>query len=448
MYFLYSIILTIGFLVLLPRFVFDAVFNGKYAAGFAQRLGFLPAFKPNEKKVIWLHCVSVGEANAARPLALMLKETLPETRIVISTTTRTGQELARTAFAGVADLIFYFPFDWKFTVRRTLRAINPSVVLLMETEIWFNFIRETYKSGSRIAIVNGRLSERSFKRFNYIKLFMRRVLGYLDLAMMQENEDAKRLMSLGIRASKVRVTGNLKFDHDLDEQETSLTIDLRERFGIMPEAPLIIAASTHGPEEKWVLEAFKAVWKTSADKLPRLMIAPRHPERFAEVAALVKETGFTWVRRSEAPSSRDTAAEVILLDSIGELRSAYPLAELVFVGGSLIPHGGQSIFEPAAAGKAIITGPHTSNFQAAIAEFLARSAIVHLPATGDADLVMNLTEAFDALLSDREKRRQIGERALAVMNNNRGAVSRSVEYVTQLLLPASDSSPRRRYSVR
>ncbi len=448
MYLLYSIILTIGFLLLLPRFLFDAVFNGKYAAGFTQRLGFLPAFDPNGKKVIWLHCVSVGEANAARPLAQKLKEAHPDLSIVISTTTRTGQELARTAFAGVADLIFYFPFDWRFTVRRALRAIQPSVVLLMETEIWFNFIRETYKSGSRIAIVNGRLSERSFKRFSYIKRFIRRVLSYLDLAMMQENEDAKRLMSLGIRASKVRVTGNLKFDHDLDEQETSLTIDLRERFCIVPEAPLIVAASTHAPEEKWVLDTFKAVWKASAEGLPRLMIAPRHPERFAEVATLVKETGFTWVRRTESPSSRDTAAEVILLDSIGELRAVYPLAELVFVGGSLIPHGGQSIFEPAAAGKAIITGPHTANFQAAVAEFLARDAIVQLPETGDEDVVKILSTAFDGLLSNRKKRQQLGEHAFAVMNNNRGAVARSVDYVTQILLPASESSHRRRYSVR
>ncbi len=433
MFFVYSILLTVASIVLLPRFIFDAIFNGKYAAGFGQRLGFVPKFDAGGKKVIWLHCVSVGETNAARPLAQKIKEEYPNARLIVSTTTRTGQKLARTAFAGIADLVFYFPFDWKSTVRRTLRRLSPSVVLLMETEIWFNFIRETSKSNARIAIVNGRLSERSFKRFAYIRSFVRRVLGYLDMAMMQENADATRLMALGIRASKVRVTGNLKFDHDLDAHETVLTTVFRTRFGITPDAPLIIAASTHAQEEKWILDAFKEVWKSSGENLPRLMIAPRHPERFAEVAELIKNTGFTWVRRSESVSPRDKAAEVILLDSIGELRAAYPLAELVFVGGSLISHGGQSIYEPAAAGRAILTGPHTVNFDAAVSEFLDKDALVQLPRLTEKDVVPKLIEKFNEILSENQKRKDMGTNALAVMNNNRGAVERTLEYLAPLL---------------
>ena len=433
MFFLYSIILTLGFIVLLPRFIFDAVFNGKYAAGFAQRLGSLPKFDAEGKQVIWLHCVSVGEANAARSLALRIKKDFPDACLVVSTTTRTGQELARTVFADVADLVFYFPFDWKFSVRRTLRRIRPSIVLLMETEIWFNFIRETYKSGGRVAIVNGRLSERSFTRFGKIKGFMKRVLGYLDLALMQEKADATRLMSLGISVSKVRVTGNLKFDHELDEDEDSLTREFRKRFGITPDAPLIIAASTHSPEESWILDAFKLVWKSFGQNLPRLMIAPRHPDRFAEVAELIKKTGFTWVKRSEKESSRDKTAEVILLDSIGELRAAYPLAEIVFVGGSLIPHGGQSIFEPAAAGRAIITGPNTANFEAAVKEFLGKEALIQLSPVPEKDIIYQLVKAVSKLLSDRQKRETLGANALDVMKNNRGAVSKTIEYITPLL---------------
>lgn len=433
MFFLYSFILTIGFIVLLPRFLFDAVFNGKYAAGFKQRLGSLPKFDAHGKKVIWLHCVSVGETNAARPLAQRIKDDFPDASLIVSTTTRTGQELARTAFADLADLVFYFPFDWRFTVRRALRHLRPSLVLLMETEIWFNFIRETNKSGARIAIVNGRLSERSLKRYGKIRKFVRRVFSYLDMALMQENADATRIMSLGLRASKVKVTGNLKFDHDLDRAETALTAELQARFGISAEAPLIIAASTHEREEAWLLEAFKEVWKTSGANLPRLMIAPRHPERFADVTELIRKTGFTWVRRSEARSTRDESAEVILLDSIGELRAAYPLAELVFVGGSLIPHGGQSIFEPAAAGKAIITGPHTANFEAAVKEFLERDAIVQLPHTPDSEIVANLATAFSDLLSNIDKRRLVGANALAVMDQNRGTAQRTLEYISPLL---------------
>lgn len=432
MFFLYSILLTIGFVLLLPRFLFDAVFNGKYAAGFRQRLGFVPKFDAGGAKVIWLHCVSVGEANAARPLAIGIREAFPDARLIVSTTTRTGQQLARTIFADTADLVFYFPFDWKSTVRRSLRRLSPSVVLLMETEIWFNFIRESSRSGARVAIVNGRLSEKSFKRFNYIKSLMRRVLSYLDLAIMQENADAKRLMGLGLRASKVRVTGNLKFDHDLDERESSLTTEFRERFGITLEAPLIIAASTHRAEESWIVEAFKDVWKTSGDNLPRLMIAPRHPERFDEVAEIIKSTGFTWARRSESASPRDKSAEIILLDTIGELRAAYPLAEIVFVGGSLIPHGGQSVFEPAAAGRAIVTGPHTANFDAAVREFLSRDALIQLASAPDNEIVPRLAKVFTELLSDAGRRRFLGSNALAVMKNNRGAVVRTIDHLSPL----------------
>ncbi len=432
MFFVYSLLYTLAFILMLPLFAVSAIIRGKYAAGFFQRLGILPAFKIDKRPVVWLHCVSVGETNAARPLVDAIKTSFPKHRLIVSTVTRTGQKLAKEIFAGTAERVFYVPFDWKWTVRRTLRRFEPKVLLLMETEIWFNLIRETYKSGGRVAIVNGRLSERSFERYAKIKKFMKRVLGYLDLALMQENADATRMMSLGLRASKARVTGNLKFDHDLDAQENSLTGVLRDRFGIAAEAPLIIAASTHAPEEKWILDAFKDVWKSSGQNLPRLLIAPRHPERFAEVTELIKTSGFAWVRRSEKMSSRDKTAEIILLDSIGELRAAYPLAEIVFVGGSLIPHGGQSIFEPAAAGKAIITGPYTANFEAAVAEFLDKEAIEQIESVTEKDAVSKIAAELRSLLANRDTRRELGKNALAVMDNNRGAAKRTVEYIAPL----------------
>jgi 3-deoxy-D-manno-octulosonic-acid transferase len=432
MFFLYSILLTIGFIVLLPKFVFDAVFNGKYAAGFGQRLGFLPKFDSRGRPVVWIHCVSVGETNAARPLVQRIHEEYPNFAIVVSTTTLTGQKLAKSVFADIADLVFYFPFDWKSTVRRTLMRINPAIVLLTETEIWFNFIRETGRSHARIAIVNGRLSERSFSRFSYIPRFMHRVFSYIDLALMRENADANRIMSLGLRGSKVRVTGNIKFDHQIAKTESDLTEDLRRRFDIKSDAPLIIAASTHSPEETWILDAFKKVWKSS-ENLPRLMIVPRHPERFGEVAGLLKKTGFSWVRRSEKPSGRDKTAEVILLDSIGELRSAYPLAEIVFVGGSMIPHGGQSIYEPAASGRAIITGPYTTNFEAAVSEFLERDALIQIDRVTDVDAAEKLAAELSDLLVDKEKRQRMGANALAAMNENSGAVSKTMEYLSHSL---------------
>jgi 3-deoxy-D-manno-octulosonic-acid transferase len=403
----------------------------KYASGFWQRLGFLPEFEQNERKVVWLHCVSVGEANAARPLVDEIKKQFPEHRLIISTTTRTGQNHAKDIFKDKAETVFYFPFDFKSSVRRSLRKFKPEIILLMETELWFNFLREANKSGAKTVIVNGRLSERSFKRYSYIKKFIRRVLSYVDLALMQANADAKRFMSLGIHPGKVKVTGNIKFDQNFETSD--LTEVLRERFAISSDAPLIVAASTHAPEEKWILAAFKKLWKDSIENLPRLLIVPRHPERFNEVAEMIKETGFDWVRRSENLSERDKTAEIILLDSIGELRAVYPLAEIVFVGGSLIPHGGQSILEPAIAGKTIVTGFYTMNFDAAVKEFLDKNALIQLPETNEKSIVEDLSKVFAELLKDTEKRTELSKNALEVMQKNRGATAKTIENLKYLL---------------
>ncbi|CAN5627325.1 3-deoxy-D-manno-octulosonic acid transferase [soil metagenome] len=434
MFFLYSVLLTIGFIVLLPRFLFDGLRKGKYAAGFWQRLGYLPNFQQDEKPVLWLHCVSVGEINAARPLVKELLEKYPDFCLVVSTTTKTGQELAREVFADSAALVFYFPLDWRFTVRRALRKIKPSVVLIIETELWFNFLRETHKSGAKIVIVNGRLSEKSVNRYLYVKNFMQRVLQFVDLALMQGNKDAQRIIQLGIRADKVKVTGNIKFDQGFEETENQLTQEFRERFAISENAPLIVAASTHAPEEVWILEAFAEVREKSEGKLlPRLLIAPRHPERFAEVAELIKNAGFKWSRRSAKPSDKDKIAEIILLDSIGELRTVFPLAEIVFVGGSLIPHGGQNILEPAIARKAIATGFYTTNFAEIVREFLAQDALVQLPKLDEREISKQLTEVFSELLQNAERRQKLGRNAFMIMQKSCGATSETIKQLKPFL---------------
>lgn len=428
MFLLYSLLLTLGFIALLPLFILR---RGKYFAGFWQRLGFLPEFEQNERKVLWLHCVSVGETNAARPLVKELVENFPEYRLVVSTTTKTGQNLAKEIFKTSAELVFYFPFDWKFSVRRALRKINPSVVLLMETELWFNFLREASRSGAKISVVNGRLSEKSFRRYSHIKNTMRRVLHYIDLALMQGRGDAKRLIDLGIRSGKVKITGNVKFDQNFAEGD--LTEKFRQRFAFSDASPLIVAASTHAPEESLILQSFKDVWKTSQGNLPRLLIAPRHPERFEEVFALVKKSGFDWVRRSEAESARDKTAEIILFDSIGELRAIYPLAEIVFVGGSLIPRGGQSILEPATGRAAIVTGFYTMNFADIVRDFLAQDAIVQLPALEERQVSAHLAEVFRELLQNAEMRRRLSVNAFGVVQKNRGATRKTIENLRPLL---------------
>jgi 3-deoxy-D-manno-octulosonic-acid transferase len=431
MYLFYSFILTIGFLLLLPRFLWDAAHKGKYAAGFWQRFGRLPEFDAEGKPIIWLHAVSVGETNAAKPLVKEILKNFPDYKLVISTTTKTGQTLAREIFKNEAALVFYFPFDWSFVIRRTLEKINPSVVLIMETELWFNFLREARKSEIKIALVNGRLSEKSFKNYKLIRGFVRRALANLDLALMSGEGDAERLIELGCAAEKTFVTGNIKFD--LETGKSELTVTLRQRFAIDDARPLIVAASTRAPEEHWILESYRILrGKFSAENAPRLLIAPRHPERFGEVAELMQNSGFRFARRSASMSETDVDADLILLDSIGELRAVYKLAELVFVGGSLIPHGGQNVLEPAAAKKAILTGFYTMNFAQIVREFLRSEAIVQLPQLDENEIPARLNEIFHELLNDEKQRKRLAENAFAVLQANRGAVEKSVKLLAAL----------------
>lgn len=437
MYFLYSILLTVGFLLLSPLFIAR---RGKYAAGIFQRLGKYPEFNSEGLPVIWLHCVSVGETNAARPLVDEIKREFSGNRLIISTTTKTGQELARDLFREEAAAVFYFPFDWKFSVQRALRHFRPSLVLLMETEIWPRFIYEASKAGCRVAIVNGRLSARSARSYARVGFFIRRVLPKIDRALMQGAADAERIISIGMAPSRVAVTGNIKFDFRMGESEARLTNEFQQRFAIDESRPLILAASTHKPEELWIL---KALFSEPSATAWRLMIAPRHPERFDAVAEEIelfcrsgkaRGSNLRFVRRSNQKSEAEMDADIILLDTIGELRAAYPLAEIVFVGGSLIRHGGQNVLEPAAAGKAIITGPFTHNFADINAILLANDALIQLEdAASDDAVAAGLRAAIEELLSNATRRRAIAANATESIKVNRGAVTKTIANIKELL---------------
>ncbi|MGB7068531.1 MAG: 3-deoxy-D-manno-octulosonic acid transferase [Pyrinomonadaceae bacterium] len=439
MYIIYSLFLTIAFILMAPLFLLR---TDKYASGFRQRLGNYPDFENKRGPVIWLHCVSVGETNAARPLVDRITEEFPGIRIIVSTTTRTGQELAQKVFADNSDAIFYFPFDWKFSVTKALEHFKPTAVLLMETEIWPRFIREAKRSDVKIVVVNGRLSERSARRYSKGGAFIRSVLANIDLALMQAVPDAQRIVTLGMQPTGTKVTGNLKFDQQPSIDESGLSLELRDRFDISRNRPLIIAASTHAPEESWILEAFAECLIDPPHPKPRLLIAPRHPERFAEVAELARSFGvithrnfrpFSVVRRSNIESDSDKIADVILLDTIGELRAAYRLAEIVFVGGSMIPHGGQSVLEPGSAGKATVTGPYTHNFDEVVRTFVENSALIQLSETRHERVVDDIFLAFSDLLEDSEARNAIGRNALSVMNANKGATAKTVAELRELL---------------
>lgn len=427
MYLGYSLLLSLGLVVLIPHFLFQALAHGKYIAGLRQRLGSIPLV--NRKPIIWLHCVSVGETQAARPLAKRLKQQFPHHDLVVSTITLTGQNLARDVFRNEAASIFYFPFDWRWTVRRALKAVNPAVVLIMETELWPNFLRECKTRGIPVALVNGRISRQSYRRYRLIKSFLRRVLSSLSIAVMQSETDARRLEDLGMQKEKLFTAGNLKFDAELASELTGKTEELRTRFAFDRSVPLILAASTHASEEQIMVESIQ---KLRQKQPVRLMLAPRHPERFNEVASLLQKSGLTWTRRTNPSNANDANATVVLLDTIGELPATYALADVVFVGGSIVDKGGHNVLEPAAAGATVVTGAHTHNFHAIVELMNEAGALVQLPALEGAVASDEIAYVFENLLASPAEREELGRRAKQLITANQGAADRTMQLIAPL----------------
>ncbi len=433
MYLLYSLLLTVGFLALLPWFAIDAFRTRKYVTGLSQRLGRLPAIALDDRPLIWLHCVSVGETEAARPLVRALLDRFPSYRLVISTTTVTGQRIARDAFGPDAAAVFYFPIDWSWTVRRVLRTLKPAAVLIMETELWPHLLRESHRRAIPVALINGRISTTSFGRYKLIRPFVRGLLNNLSIALMQSEQDAGRIRELGIPNDRVLMPGNLKFDSAESAIDEVATENLRKRFGFDRTMRLIVAASTHAPEEQVVIDAFKQIKNSQTGYQVRLLIAPRHPERFGEVASMLQVSGLSWSRRSAALQIADRDCEVILLDTIGELRAAYPLADVAFVGGSIASHGGHNILEPIARGVCVVTGAHMHNFAAITKAMLDENAIVQLPDVSTSAAPAELVEAINSLFSNDSLRREIGQKALVVCDRNRGATKKTLQMIAGLL---------------
>jgi 3-deoxy-D-manno-octulosonic-acid transferase len=434
MYFLYSLLLTVGFIALLPRFAIDALRTRKYVTGLRQRLGSLPRVPASDQPLIWLHCVSVGETEAARPLVRALRERFPSYRLVVSTTTVTGQQIAQRVFRQEAAAIFYFPIDWAWTVRRVLGALKPSAVLIMETELWPNLLRACRRQSIPVALVNGRISPTSFRRYQMIQLFTRRMLNNLSMAIMQSERDVSRIRELGMPGERTLSSGNLKFDSaNSTGSDGAITSDIRGRFRFNHTESLIVAASTHWPEEQVLIDAFKRIKQYEHHKRVRLLIAPRHPERFSEVADLISTSGLSWARRTTRPVADDASCDVILLDSIGELRAVFPLADIAFIGGSIASHGGQNVLEPAVEGVCVVTGPHTENFAAIIKTFLSEGALVQLEEVPISEAANQLAATIRDLLEDESRRGEIGRRAMTVCDQNRGATDRTIQILAKLL---------------
>jgi len=429
-YFLYSFVTLVLFVAVSPYFLYQAMRHKKYVGSLGQRLGYLPlSFNLDGDQSIWVHAVSVGEVLTARPLIADLRRQYPRLKLFLSTTTLTGQQLARRDVRDV-DAVFYFPFDWTFTARRTLNLVRPRLFVMMETEIWPNLLRECRRRGVTTVLVNGRISFRSFPRYRLVRPFFRRVLGDVDHFCVQGEETARRLVELGADPAKVTITGSLKFD-SLDA--TAAPGRGRERvlryFRVSPNRPVLVAGSTLKGEEEAVIRSFNRI-RTAANHA-LLVIAPRHPERFGDVERICRQEGLATIRRSELPIDAEPRADAVILDTIGELAQVYQVATAVFVGGSLVPWGGHNILEPAVFGRPIVFGPHMQNFAEIAAVFLGNDAAMQVRSGRE------LEEVMVSLMADPVRRASLGAAARALVEANRGSKDRTMAAIAHLL-PAAE----------
>ena len=435
MYLLYSFLTVVVFLLGSPYFLYQALRHKKYVNSIGQRLGYLPvSFNLDGDESIWVHAVSVGEVLSVRPLITELRARYPKLRLFLSTTTLTGQQLARRSVSDV-DAVFYFPFDWATTARRTLDVVKPRLFIMTETEIWPNLLRECQRRRVKTLMVNGRISYRSFPRYRLVRPFMKRVLADVDRFCVQGEETSRRLVELGADPSRITITGSLKFD----SLETSPTPGRgRERvlrfFRVPANRPVIIAGSTLKGEEEPVIRAFNRVRAAGMNAL--LIIAARHPERFDEVERLCRHEGLAALRRTELPIDAEPRADAGVRDTIGELAQLYQIATVVFVGGSLVPAGGHNILEPAHYGKPIVFGPHMQNFGEIADAFLANGAAIQVRSASELD------ETMLSLVGDPVRRARVGAAAKALVEANRGARDRTLAVIRDLMPPEREGVVR------
>jgi 3-deoxy-D-manno-octulosonic-acid transferase len=437
MYLLYSFLTLVVFVVVSPYFLYQAIRYNKYIGSLGQRLGYLPvSLNVDGEESIWIHAVSVGEALTARALAADLKERYPRLRLYLSTTTIAGQHVARRSLQHV-DAVFYFPFDWAFIVKRTLNIVRPRVFVMMETEIWPNLLRRCRARGVKTVLINGRISSRSYPRYRIIRPFFRRVLADVDRFCMQSDESARRIVELGADPSKVTVTGSLKFD-SLEMPAVVSHGRPRERvlrfFRLSPNRLVLVAGSTVKGEEPAVLKAFSRLKGASPSAMA--ILAPRQPERFGEVERLARDAGFVTARRSDLPIDTEPRADVVVLDTIGELAQLYQVATVVFVGGSLVDHGGHNILEPAVFGKPILFGPHMQNFKEIADAFVGNDAAVQVGSERE------LEQAMISLATDPVRRAKLGAAARALVEANRGAKEKTLAVIADLLPPSGSGVVR------
>ena len=429
-----------------PLLIWRSVRQGKYRQGWSEKLwGRLPertcgSGSQYRRPLIWLHAVSVGEVLQLRTIVARLKQQRPDCDLLITTTTSTGHGVAKEQFPDCT--VAYFPLDFTWAVRAAVKRVQPALVVLVELELWPNFIRQAHQSGVSIVLINGRMSQSSFRGYCRIRPLMRSLLGRFEHLAVQTEEYASRLIELGASPDRVTVTGSVKFDGVNTNRHTAESDALRCALGISPDERVFIAGSTHEPEEQVALRTYSVLRREFADL--RLVLVPRHAERFDEVAKLVLDHGFPLTRRSTSidsfqsgPMHDQPDALVALLDTLGELSTCWALADVAFVGGSLTSRGGQNMIEPAGYGAAVIVGPNTHNFRDVVEGLQFHDGICVIPQAGD------LTPTVRERLQNPAEAHRQGVAAQAFVMSQQGATERTMDLLIRLL-PSPIQTPQRR----
>jgi 3-deoxy-D-manno-octulosonic-acid transferase len=441
---IFNIFYLLGLTLALPWILWRRFRRGKRLGGTWHKLTGMVQVPPKDRAYLWLHAVSVGEVLLLKPILEAIGRQLPNLVCILSVTTVTGREVAEKTYPGLT--VFWFPFDFTWAVGRALRRVRPRLVLLAELELWPNFIRAAERAGTPVAVINGRMSQKSFQGYRRLAWFTRPMLRRVAAFAVQTPEYRERLLQLGVEPARISVTGSVKFDGVVRDRTQPLLHDLAKVLGIpsrsaacerkADESPLVwVVGSTQAPEEAWAVE----IYREAVRRFPqlRLLLVPRHPERFEEVAHLLQEAGVPWVRRSELardtqdqPKRLGTEFPVVLVNTLGELRTLWGLADLAFVGGSFNDRGGQNMIEPAAYGVPVMFGPNVWNFQQIADALLRKQAAVQVSTQNEW-----LQETL-ALLANEPRRQALGRAGQEFVASQQGATGRTLQVVSQLLDPA------------
>ena len=425
-YFIYNILLGIFTLIYLPVIIYK-IFKGRYQKEIKERFGILPETvqkRHQNQPTVWFHAVSVGETVAASSIVEEFRARHPEYKIIFSTVTDTGQEMAHKIIED-ADSIIYFPLDFSWVVKRALKAVQPDMLLIMETELWPNMVKAASDMGIKVMYANGRISDKSVGRYKYLGPLLQDMLGNIDILSMQSKQDVEHIIQLGAASEKVFNNGNTKFDQTYAEPDSVRENEFYEEFKIEKNQPVFVAGSTHDDEEERLISVYQKIKSNYEDFV--FILAPRHIERVDQIKKTYDDKGIATVRRTNIERRKPGSEDVIILDTIGELAQIYSIADLVFVGGSMMGKGGHNILEPAAHGKPVLFGPDMFNFKDSTRLLLENEVGIQV------ETYKELTDNIIYYLENDQKRQIMGQKARKIITQNRGASQRNVDLAEELL---------------